>query len=53
MLFRSQRLAGGFGNQLPDNEHIGHAHEGEQQECAGGGKVLEHPGGELAHKRCV
>ena len=43
-----QRLSGGFRHKLPDNQHIRHAHDGEQEECSGGGKVLEHPGGQLS-----
>lgn len=39
-----QRLACGFWNQFPDYQHVGHAHEGEQQECSGWSKILEHPG---------
>ena len=43
-----QRLSGGFRHEFPDNQHIRHAHNGEQEECSGGGKVLEHPGGQLS-----
>ena len=43
-----QRLSGGFRYKLPDNQHIRHAHDGEQEECSGGGKVLEHPWSELS-----
>ena len=43
-----QRLSGGFRHKLPDNQHIRHAHDGEQEECSGGGKVLEHPWSELS-----
>ena len=43
-----QRLSGGFRHKFPDNQHIRHAHDGEQEECSGGGKILEHPGGELS-----
>ena len=40
-----QRLPGSLRHEFPDNQHIRHAHEGEQEECSGGGKILEHPGG--------
>ena len=43
-----QRLSGGFRHKFPDNQHIRHAHDGEQEECSGGGKVLEHPWSELS-----
>ena len=43
-----QRLPGSLRHEFPDNQHIRHAHEGEQEECSGGGKVLEHPGGQLS-----
>ena len=43
-----QRLSGGFRHKLPDNQHIRHAHDGKQEECSGGGKVLEHPWSELS-----
>ena len=43
-----QRLPGSLRYEFPDNQHIRHAHEGEQEECSGGGKVLEHPGGQLS-----
>ena len=43
-----QRLPCSLRHEFPDNQHIRHAHEGEQEECSGGGKVLEHPGGQLS-----
>ena len=43
-----QRLPGSLRHEFPDNQHIRHAHEGEQEECSGGGKVLEHPWSELS-----
>ena len=43
-----QRLPGSLRHEFPDNQHIRHAHEGKQEECSGGGKVLEHPGGQLS-----
>ena len=43
-----QRLSGGFRHKFPDNQHIRHAHDGEQEECSGGGKVLEHRWSELS-----
>ena len=43
-----QRLPSSLRHEFPDNQHIRHAHEGEQEECSGGGKVLEHPGGQLS-----
>ena len=43
-----QRLPGGLRHEFPDNQHIRYAHNGKQEECSGGGKVLEHPGGQLS-----
>ena len=43
-----QRLPGSLRYEFPDNQHIRYAHNGEQEECSGGGKVLEHPGGQLS-----
>ncbi len=43
-----QRLPSGLRHEFPDNQHIRYAHNGKQEECSGGGKVLEHPGGQLS-----
>ena len=43
-----QRLPSGLRHEFPDNQHIRHAHNGKQEECSGGGKVLEHPWSELS-----
>lgn len=45
-----QRFSGGFGHQLPYNQHVGDTHEGKQEEGAGRSGVLKHPRGKLTDK---
>jgi len=45
-----QGLAGSLGHQFPYDKHVGDAHKREEEECAGGRGVFQHPGGELPDK---
>ena len=40
-------LSSRFRYKFPYNEHIRHTHCSKQEECSGGGKILEHPRSQL------